>query len=50
MLDKMLNAIINSEPETSVPEESWDTSYWDTMSRFNDIDTDFFNITAVRTF
>lgn len=50
MLEKMLNTVINSEPETTIPEEEIDLSYWDTMSRFTDINTDFFSITAVRTF
>lgn len=50
MLEKMLNTIINSEPETTIPEEETDLSYWDTMSRFTNIDTDFFNINVVRTF
>lgn len=50
MLEKMLDTIINSEPETTIPEENFDVSYWDTMSRFNDIDTDFFNISVIRTF
>lgn len=50
MLDKMLIAIINSEPESSIPELEIDDSYWDTMSHFANIDTDFFSITAVRTF
>lgn len=46
MLEKMLDAI-NSESETAIPEEEIDLSYLDTMSRFVNIDTDFFNITAV---
>ena len=50
MLDKMLNVVIDSESETTIPEENFDVSYWDTMSRFNDIDTDFFNISVIRTF
>ena len=50
MLDKMLNVVIDSESETTIPEENFDVSYWDTMSHFADIDTDFFSITAVRTF
>ena len=50
MLEKMLDAIINSESETAIPEEEIDLSYLDTMSSFVNIDTDFFNITAVRTF
>lgn len=50
MLEKMLDTIINSEPETTIPEENFDVSYWDIMSRFNDVDTDFFSIGVVRTF
>lgn len=50
MLEKILDTIINSEPETTIPEENFDVSYWDTMSHFANIDTDFFSITAVRTF
>ena len=50
MLDKMLIAIINSEPESSIPEVEIDDSYWDTMSKFTDVDTDFFSISTLRTF
>lgn len=50
MLEKMLNVIIESEPETTIPESETDDSYWDTMCRFANIDTDFFSITVVRTF
>lgn len=50
MLEKVLNVIIESESETTIPESETDLSYLDTMSHFADIDTDFFSITAVRTF
>lgn len=49
MLDKMILAVANNESETAIPEYNEDTSYWDVMSSFHDVDTDYFSIT-VRTF
>ena len=50
MLDKMLLAIAENEPETAIPEYDEDASYWDTVDSFHGIDTDFFSINVIRTF
>ena len=50
MLEKILIELINNEPETAIPEADTDVSYWDTMSDFANVDTDFFSISALRTF
>lgn len=44
MLDKMLIMIAENEPETTIPEYDEDTSYWDTISGFHDINTDYFSV------
>ncbi len=44
MLDKMILAVADSEPETTIPEYDEDVSYWDVMSSFHDINTDYFNV------
>lgn len=47
MLDKMLLAVAENEPETAIPEEyDEDTSYWDVMSSFHDVNTDYFSVNA----
>lgn len=50
MLEKILIELINNEPDTTIPEVDTDVSYWDTMSDFANVDTDFFSISALRTF
>ena len=49
MLDKMLLAVAENEPETTSPEYDEDASYWDVMDNFRNVNTDYFSIT-VRTF
>lgn len=50
MLDKILLELISKEPDTTIPEADTDVSYWDTMSDFANVDTDFFSISVLRTF
>ncbi len=50
MLDKMLLAVAENEAETTIPEYDEDASYWDVMSSFHDINTDYFSINVIRTF
>ena len=50
MLDKMLTIVIENDQKTAIPEENWDTSYWDTMPNLQDINPDFFSITATTVF
>lgn len=46
MLDKMLLAVAENEPETAIPEYDEDASYWDVIGNFHDINTDYFNVNA----
>ena len=46
MLDKMLLMVTENEAETAIPEYDEDTSYWDTMNSFHDVNTDYFSVNA----
>ena len=50
MLDKMLLAVAENEATTAIPEYDEDTSYWDVMDSFRNVNTDYFSVNAVRTF